>query len=121
MDPASESHVTVVNNRYSLSYSGKITLPEGAQIEEFGMVLTNQSADDCADDTLVIGGAVNGVNCVKLTGESLTENGQCKLNVNNVRPGQTRTGRLFLTVRYADGTTETLYSGTWAELSTPSN
>ena len=119
MDPASESHITVVNGRHTLSYSGKITLPEGAQIEEFGMVLTNQSADDCTDENLVIGGAVNGVNNVKLIGESLTENGQCKLNVNNVRAGQTRTGRLFLTVKYADGTIRTLYSDTWSELTTP--
>jgi hypothetical protein len=121
MDPASVSHITVVNGRYTLSYSGKITLPEGAQIEEFGMVLTNQYAADCDKDNLVIGGAVNGVETVKLTGESLTENGQCKLNVNNVKPGQTRTGRLYLTVTLADGTTQTIYSTTWSELTTPNN
>ena len=69
----------------------------------------------------MIGGAVNGVNNVKLTGDSLTENGQCKLNVNNVKAGQTRTGRLYLVVTLADGTTETIYSNTWSELTTPNN
>ena len=119
MDEASASHITTVNGRYSLSYSGKITLPEGAKIEEFGLVLTNQAAGDCTAENLVIGGAVNGVNNAKLTGTSLTEQGQCKLNVNNVASGQTRTGRLYLVVTLADGTTETLYSTTWSELITP--
>ena len=119
MDAANASHITVVNGAYTLSYSGKIIVPEGAQIEEFGMVLTNQSAADCTAENLVIGGSVNGVGVAKLTGSTLTGDGQCKLNVNNVRGGQTRTGRLFVTVRLADGTTQTLYSSTWSELITP--
>ena len=119
MDAADASHITVVNGAYTLSYSGKIIVPEGAQIEEYGMVLTNQSAADCTAENLVIGGSVNGVGVVKLTGSTLTGDGQCKLNVNNVRGGQTRTGRLFVTIRLADGTTQTLYSSTWSELITP--
>jgi hypothetical protein len=39
--------------------------------------------------------------------------------VNNVKAGQTRTGRLYMTVRFADGTTQTIYSNTWSELTTP--
>ncbi|MBR5620740.1 MAG: hypothetical protein IKW76_13485, partial [Clostridia bacterium] len=70
-------------------------------------------------DNFVIGGTVNGTNVAKLVGQTLTEEGQCKININNVKPGQTRTGRLYLTVKLADGTTQTLYSGTWSELTTP--
>ncbi len=119
MDAASAAQVTVVNGKYTLSYSGRITLPEGAQIEEFGLLLTNQSADSCTAENFVIGGQVNGVNVAKLAGQTLTEEGQCKINVNNVAAGQTRTGRLYLTVKLADGSTQTIYSNTWSELSTP--
>ena len=119
MDAASDSHITVVNDRFSLSYSGKITLPEGYEIVEFGMVLTNQDAQYCTSDNLVIGGVVNGVATAKILGETLTENGQCKLNINNVAAGVTRTGRLFMTVCDADGNTFTVYSDTWSVLTTP--
>ena len=119
MDAANPTHVSVVNGMYTLSYSGKITVPDGAQIEEFGLVLTNQSSEFCSDDNLRIGGKVNGVNVAKLTGQTLTEEGQCKINVNNVKGGQTRTGRLYLIVRMADGSSQTIYSSTWSELNTP--
>ena len=119
MDAPSETHVMVVNGAYTLSYSGKITLPEDVQIEEFGMVLTNRSADSCTAENFVIGGSVGGTNVVKLVGQTLTNEGQCKINVNNVKPGQTRTGRLYMVVRLADGTTQTIYSNTWSELNTP--
>ncbi len=119
MDAANPTHVSVVNGMYTLSYSGKITVPDGAQIEEFGLVLTNQDSESCSDGDLRIGGKVNGVNVAKLTGQTLTEEGQCKINVNNVKGGQTRTGRLYLTVRLADGSSQTFYSSTWSELNTP--
>ena len=121
MDAQSASHVTVVNGAYSLAYSGKITVPEGAQIEEFGLVLTNRSADECTAENLVVGGTVNGAKTAKLVGQTLNEDGQCMINVNNVKPGQTRTGRLYMTVKLSDGTTQTIYSNTWSELTTPAN
>ena len=119
MDLASPSQVTMVNGKYTLAYSGRIVLPEGAQIEEFGLVLTNQSADSCTADNFVIGGTVNGKNVAKLVGQTVTDENQCMINVNNVAAGQTRTGRLYMTVRFADGTTQTIYSSTWAQLDTP--
>ena len=119
MDEANAAHVTLVNGRYSLAYSGKIALPEGATIKEYGMVLTNQTADQCTAENLVIGGTINGVSNFKLVGEVLTEEGQFKMNVNNVAPGATRTGRMYLTVELADGTVQTVYSSTWSSLSTP--
>ena len=50
---------------------------------------------------------------------ALTEQGQLQINVNNVKAGAARTGRLYLTVKFADGTTQTLYSDTWNQLNTP--
>ena len=91
--------------------------PEGATLEEFGMVLTDMTAADCTEDTLVIGGE----RTAKLTAEQITPQGQYKMTVNGVRPGATRTGRLFATVTLADGTTTTVYSNTWSELTTPAN
>ena len=119
MDLANPAQVTLVNGKYTLAYSGRITVPEGAQIEEFGLVLTNQSADDCTAENFVIGGKVNGKNVAKLVGQTVTEEDQCLINVNNVAEGQTRTGRLYMTVKLADGTTQTIYSSTWAQLNTP--
>ena len=83
------------------------------------MVLTNQSAADCTAENFVIGGTVNGKNVAKLIGQTVTDENQCMINVNNVAAGQTRTGRLYLTVRFADGSTQTFYSSTWAQLDTP--
>ena len=119
MDAASEENIAVTNRRYSMAFSGKITLPEGAQLEEFGMLLTNQDGSACDAENFVIGGTVNGVANVKLVGTTLTEQGQFKMNINNVAPGATRTGRMYMIVKLADGTTQTLYSTTWATLSTP--
>ena len=67
----------------------------------------------------MIGGTVNGAKTAKLVGQTLNEDGQCMINVNNVQPGQTRTGRLYMTVKLSDGTTQTIYSNTWSELTTP--
>ena len=117
MDPASANHVTQVNGAYTLMYSGIITLPEGATLEEFGMVLTDKAAEDCDAETLVIGGE----RTAKLTATQITPQGQYKMTVNNVQPGATRTGRLFAAVTLADGTTTTIYSNTWSELNTPAN
>ena len=83
------------------------------------MVLSNQDAQYYTSENLVIGGEVNGVATVKIVGETLTEQGQCKLNINNVAEGATRAGRLFMTVRDADGNEYTVYSNTWSVLTTP--
>ena len=117
MDPSSENHVTQVNGAYTLMYSGTITLPEGATLEEFGMVLTDKAAEECTEETLVIGGE----RTAKLTATQITPQGQYKMTVNGVKPGAMRTGRLFATVTLADGTTTTVYSNTWSELHTPEN
>ena len=114
-----EAQITIVNGMYTLSYSGKITVPDDAQIVEYGLLLTNQKASSCTNENFVIGGKINGVNVAKLAGKTLNEEGQCIINVNNVKQGQTRTGRMYLTVRLADGTTQTIYSNTWVELNTP--
>ena len=118
MNTANASQVTLVNGKYTLAYSGLVTLPDDAEIEEFGMVLTNQSADSCTAENFVIGGKVNGKNVAKIVGQTITD-GQIMINVNNVANGQTRTGRLYMTVKLADGSTQTIYSGTWTELNTP--
>ena len=115
MDPASANHVTQVNGAYTLMYSGSITLPEGATIEEFGMVLTDKGSDECTAEDFVIGGE----RTVKLTATQMTQQGQYKMTVNNVKAGATRTGRLFATITLADGTTTTVYSTTWSTLTTP--
>lgn len=119
MDAASDSHIMVINGKYSMAFSGKITLPEGAEIEQFGMILTNQSGEACTAENFVIGGSINGVSNVKLVGTTLTEQGQFKMNINNVAPGATRTGRMYMIVKLADGSTQTIYSNTWTTLTTP--
>ena len=115
LDAASDAHVTQVNGKYSLAYSGYVLLPEGAEIEEFGLLLTDKTADACTAETFVLG--ADGT--ARLAGTTLTEQGQLQINVNNVKAGAARTGRLYLTVKLADGTTQTVYSDTWNQLTTP--
>ena len=119
MDAASSSHITVVNGKYSLAYSGKLTIPEGYTLVEFGLVLSNQPAEYYTSENFVIGGAVNGVNTAKIRGESLTEQGQFKINVNNVASGATRAGRLYMVYKDAAGNEVLIYSSTWSVLTTP--
>ena len=115
MDRASSAHITMVNDKYSLSYSGRIILPEGAEVQEFGLLLTNKKADECTAEDFVLG--MDGA--ARLIGSTITEQGQINMIVNNVKAGATRTGRLYMTVKLADGTTQTIYSDTWSELTTP--
>ncbi|NLO46344.1 MAG: hypothetical protein GX107_07625 [Clostridiales bacterium] len=115
---ASQNHITVVNGAYSLSYSGSILIPEGYEIVEFGLLLTNQ-ADGVTSENFIIGGSINGVGVQKLVGSTITETGQIKMSVNRVAPDSVRTGRFYLTYTDGDGNTFTLYSESWASLTTP--
>lgn len=121
MDPASASHITTVNGKYSLAYSGKLTIPAGYTLVEFGLVLSNQPSEYYTDENFVIGGSINGVNTVKIKGESLTEQGQFKINVNGVAPGATRAGRMYMVCKDAQNNEVLIYSSTWSVLTTPAD
>ncbi|MBR6313472.1 MAG: hypothetical protein IKR49_02395, partial [Clostridia bacterium] len=83
--------------------------------EEFGLLLTAKTADECTAETFVL----DADGTARLIGSTLTEQGQVKMNVNNIKAGATRTGRLYMIIKLADGTTQTLYSDTWNELTAP--
>ncbi|MCR5484680.1 MAG: hypothetical protein K6F09_03715, partial [Clostridiales bacterium] len=118
IDDANDSHVTLVNGRYSLGYSGRVAVPEGCTVTEYGIVLSNQPAESYTAENFVIGGNVNGVATAKIAGSSLTSDGQFKINVNNVKPDSTRAARAYLTYTDASGASHTIYSNTWSVLTT---
>lgn len=84
-------------------------------------MLSNQPSEYYTDENFVIGGSINGVNTVKIKGESLTEQGQFKINVNGVAPGATRAGRMYMVCKDAQNNEVLIYSSTWSVLTTPAD
>lgn len=115
---ACENHITIVNGAYSLSYSGTIIVPDGYELVEFGLLLTNQ-AEGITAENFIIGGTINGVGVQKLIGSTINESNQMRMTVNKVAPNATRAGRFYMI--YADGNNNiiTLYSDSWSVLTTP--
>ena len=109
------------SQKYRLSYTGQVSFPSGYKIVERGIVLTNQqvNADNFEQHkgNFVIGGQINDVNVAKISVGGSTK--QFIVNVNNVKPGQTRVARAYLTYRDRSGNEETVYGATCVNLTTP--
>ncbi len=105
------------SGKYRLSYSCKTSVPEGYTVVERGIILTNQIINDSNKDQFVIGGKINGISVAKMKLDS--GNGQFIINVNNVKPGQSRVGRTYIIYKDKDGNQDTKYSEDWLSLTTP--
>ena len=116
MDAAAANSVTIVNGLYRLAYTGKITMPADCTLKEFGIVLSNQAEDAYTADNFVIGSSINGVKTAKLAADSISKDGQFKININNVAQGAVRGGRLYMVYVDAAGEEITVYSSTWVVL-----
>ena len=116
MDSASEGSVTLVNGLYRLSYSGKITLPEDCTLVEYGILVSNQPDGSYTSDNFVIGSKINGVSVAKVQAEAISDDGQYKVNINNVKADKVRAGRLYMVYTDANGEQVTMYSSDWVVL-----
>lgn len=108
--------VTLLNDKYRLSYSGTCTVPKGYTLVQRGIVLTNQAINDSNINDFMIGKKINNVN-VAICAVSGTAP-QFVSHVNNVKSGQSRTARAFLTYKDASGEEYTVYSTNVVELTT---
>lgn len=108
--------VTKVNDKYRLTYSGTCTLPKGYTLVKRGVVLTNQKINDGNINDFMIGKKVNNVSVATCAVSGTAP--QFIYNVNNVKSGQSRTARAFLTYKDASGKEYTVYSTNVVELTT---
>lgn len=111
--------VTKIGSTYRLSYTGKVSVPEGYRIVKRGMVLINKTAG-LDENTFVLGGTISGTKVADMAGPAFV-NEQYIMNVNSVKPNQTRVGRMYLTYESENGEQETIYSSNWVALTTPAN
>ena len=104
MDP--NCTITTVDGKYRLSFNGKLFLPEDYKLVEFGMLFTPVAEPD--KNGFVIGGSVTPMQ--KLVVTSKNSEGQYVVNINNVKAGVARSGRMYMTYKDAAGNTTTIYS-----------
>ena len=97
---------TIVDSKYRLSFNGKLFLPEGYELVEYGMLYTPEADPD--KDGFVIDGSVTPMQ--KLEAKNINSEGQFVINVNNIKAGVTRSGRMYMTYIGADGNEKTIYS-----------
>lgn len=104
MDP--KCSITIAENRYRLSFNGKLFLPNNYTLVEFGMLLT--SVADPNVNGFVIGGSVGPMQ--KLVAANRNSEGQFVINVNKVRSGVARSGRMYMIYKDTAGNSITIYS-----------
>lgn len=97
---------TIVDSKYRLSFNGKLFLPEGYELVEYGMLYTPVAEPD--KDGFVIDGSVSPMQ--KLEAKNINSEGQFVINVNNIKAGVTRSGRMYMIYKDADGNEKTIYS-----------
>lgn len=104
MDP--NCSITKVSDKYRLSFNGKLFLPEGYTLVEYGMLFTPVA--DPNKNEFVIGGSVTPMQ--KLVATNKNSEGQYVININNVKPGVARSGRMYMMYKDTNGKTITIYS-----------
>lgn len=98
--------ITKVSDKYRLSFNGKLFLPESYTLVEFGMLFTPVADPDI--EGFVIGGSVTPMQ--KLVATSKNNEGQYVININNVKAGVARSGRMYMIYKDTNGNTITIYS-----------
>lgn len=106
--------ITKVNDKYRLTYSGTWSLPKGCKMLKKGIILTNKKIDDSNINDFVIGSETIKISTCAVSGTAP----QFIANINNVKSGQSRTARAFLTYVDANGAEHTEYSTNVVELIT---
>ena len=100
----------VVGGKYRLSFNGQFFLPKDCELVEYGVVLTPDavsSADEIKIDA-------QGIRVAKMIAAAKNNVNQYIINVNGVKPGVTRSGRMYVIYKDSNGETQTIYSNTYA-------
>ncbi len=112
---ASDAHITLVNDTYSLTYTGKIILPDNCELVEFGLLLCDK-ADGYTSGNFIIDGTVGSSQVKKIVCETISESNQIMMSVNRVAENSIRAGRFYMIYRDADNNLITVYSNAWSIL-----
>lgn len=104
MDPICT--IQPVNGKYRLSFNGKFFLPEGYTLIEYGMLFTPE--EDPVIDNFYIG--TTAMATAKMLGSSKNNESQFVINVNNVKAGAARSGRMYVIYKDKNGSEKTIYS-----------
>ena len=100
----------VISGKYRLSFNGQFFLPENCELVEYGMVLTPDSVSN-ADDIVINAPNIRTQKIIMTVKNNVN---QYIINVNGVKPGVTRSGRMYVIYKDSEGNTQTIYSSTYA-------
>lgn len=104
MDPVCT--IQPVNGKYRLSFNGKFFLPKGYTLVEYGMLFTPEENPNI--DDFYIG--TTAMQTAKILGSSKNNESQFVINVNNVKAGTARSGRMYIIYKDQEGRQTTIYS-----------
>ena len=101
---------TKVGDKYRISFSGQFFLPKDCKLKEYGMILTPDK-----------GLTVDMIRLQKMIATNKNSVNQYVMNVNGVKPGVTRSGRMYVIYTDSNGVDKTMYSDTFATIALPTN
>ena len=105
----SNVEMELINGKYRLSFTGKLTVPEGYTVKEFGMLYT-PVANPSATDFIYNTSAITPFQTLKATNKN--SQGQYVVNVNNTSPNVTRSGRMYMICVDSKNKSQVIYSDT---------
>lgn len=107
-----DSNVTtqVVGDKYRLSFNGQFYLPKDCTLKEYGMVLTPDK--NLTNENFVINSS--SIRTQKLIMTVKNNANQYVVNVNGVKPGVTRSGRMYVIYEDSNKEERIMYSNTYA-------
>lgn len=99
-----------VGGKYRLSFNGQFYLPKDCKLKEFGMVLTPDTVSN-ADDLVINSSSIRTQKMIATAKNSVN---QYVININGVKPGVVRSGRMYVIYTDSNGNDITIYSNTYA-------
>lgn len=113
-----DSNVTaqLIGDKYRLSFNGQFYLPKDCTLKEFGMILTPDKG--LTVDMITLDSSIR---LQKMIATNKNSADQYVMNVNGVKPGVTRSGRMYVIYTDSNGKDKTMYSDTFATITLPAN
>ncbi len=107
---------TKVGDKYRISFSGQFFLPKDCKLKEYGMILTPDKG--LTVDMITLDSSIR---LQKMIATNKNSVNQYVMNVNGVKPGVTRSGRMYVIYTDSNGVDKTIYSDTFATIALPTN
>ncbi|MEI3328014.1 MAG: hypothetical protein V8R64_16750 [Thomasclavelia sp.] len=104
----------LISGKYRLSFNGQFYLPKDCTLKEYGMVLTPDT--NLTNDNFVINSS--SIRTQKLIMTVKNNANQYVINVNGVKPGVTRSGRMYVIYEDSNKEEQIMYSDTYVTITT---